>query len=138
LIHFLWYKLFNQDAQSFSVSEGGLADRIRHLVEAMNRLELQITGEAEVLKDHYVKAAAAMPEDKNYFLSGMQTGSVVKSYLLTRKGIEVHGEGTVPIPEFIDNVLKFANHPKRKIEVLSDLVTHLQNIYALIGSQEAQ
>ena len=120
------------------MSEGGLGDRIRHLVEAMNRLELQITGEAEVLKDHYVKAAAAMPEDKNYFLSGMQTGSVVKSYLLTRKGIEVHGEGTVPIPEFIDNVLKFANHPKRKIEVLSDLVTHLQNIYALIGSQEAQ
>jgi hypothetical protein len=129
--------LLNQDAQSISVSEGA-ADRIRHLVEAMNRLELQIAGEAEILKDHYVKAAAAMQEDKNYFLSGVQTGSVVKSYLLTRKGIEVHGEGTVPIPEFIDSVLRFANYPKRKIEVLSELATHLQNIYALIGSQEAQ
>jgi hypothetical protein len=119
------------------VSEG-VADRIRHLVEAMNRLELQIAGEAEILKDHYVKAAAAMPENKNYFLSGVQTGSVVKSYLLTRKGIEVHGEGTVPIAEFIDSVLRFANYPKRKIEVLNELATHLQNIYALIGSQEAQ
>jgi hypothetical protein len=97
----------------------GMADRIRHLVEAMNRLELQIAGEAEILKDRYIKAAAA-------------------SYLLTRKGIEVPGEGTVQIPEFIDSVLKFANYPKRKIEVLSDLATHLQSIYVLIGSQEAQ
>ena len=116
----------------------GMGDRVRHLVEAMNRLELQIAGEAEVLKDHYVKAAAAMPEDKNYFLNGVQTGSVVKSYLLTRRGVEVPGEATIPVPEFIDSVLKFANYPKRKIEVLGDLATHLQNIYALIGSQEAQ
>lgn len=116
----------------------GVADRIRHLVEAMNRLELQIASEVEILKDHYVKASAAMPEDKNYFLNGVQTGSVVKSYLLTRKGIEVPGEGIIPIPEFIDSVLKFANYPKRKIEVLNDLATHLQHIYAMIGSQEAQ
>ena len=117
----------------------GMADRIHHLVEGMNRLELQIAGEAEVIKDHYVKAAAAMPEDKNYFLNGVQTASVVRSYLLTRKGVEVPGEGTIPIPEFIDSVIKFANYPKRKIEVLNDLATHLQNIYALIGSpQEAQ
>jgi hypothetical protein len=119
------------------VSEG-ISDRIRHLVEAMNRLELQIASEAEVIKDHYVKAAAAMPEDKNYFLNGVQTGSVVKSYLLTRRGIEVPGEATIQIPEFIDSVLKFANYPKRKIEVLNDLVIHLQGIYALIGSHEAQ
>jgi hypothetical protein len=116
----------------------GMGDRVRHLVEAMNRLELQIAGEAEVLKDRYVRAAAAMPEDKNYFLNGVQTGSVVKSYLLTRRGVEVPGEATIPVPEFIDSVLKFANYPKRKIEVLGDLATHLQNIYALIGSQEAQ
>ncbi|HXV45816.1 MAG TPA: hypothetical protein VD736_04005 [Nitrososphaera sp.] len=116
----------------------GMGDRVRHLVEAMNRLELQIAGEAEVLRDHYVKAAAAMPEDKNYFLNGVQTGSVVKSYLLTRRGVEMPGEATIPVPEFIDSVLKFANCPKRKIEVLGDLATHLQNIYALIGSQEAQ
>jgi hypothetical protein len=79
-----------------------------------------------------------MPEDKNYFLNGVQTGSVVKSYLLTRRGIEVPGEATIPIPEFIDSVLKFANYPKRKIEVLGDLATHLQSIYTLIGSQQAQ
>ena len=116
-----------------------MADRIHHLVEGMNRLELQIAGEAEVIKDHYVRAAASMPEDKNYFLNGVQTASVVRSYLLTRKGVEVPGEGTIPIPEFIDSVIKFANYPKRKIEVLNDLATHLQNIYALIGSpQEAQ
>jgi hypothetical protein len=116
----------------------GIAYRIRRLVEAMNRLDLQVAAEAEVLKDHYVKAAASMPEDKNYFLNGVQTGSVVKSYLLTRRGIEVPGEGTLQIPEFIDNVLKFANYPKRKIEVLNDLATHLQGIYVLIGSQEVQ
>ncbi len=115
----------------------GIANRIHHLVEAMNRLELQIANETEVLKDHYVKAAAAMPEGKNYFLNGVQTGSVVKSYLLTRRGVEVPGEGIIQIPEFIDNVLRFANYPKRKIEVLNDLATHLQNVYALVGSQEA-
>ena|SRR5688572_29273084 len=116
----------------------GIADRINRLVEALNRLELQIASEAEVLKDRYVKAAEAMPEDKNYFLNGVQTGSVVKSYLLRHKGIEVPGEGTIQIPEFIDSVIKFANYPKRKIEVLNDLATHLQGIYAMIGSQEAQ
>jgi hypothetical protein len=116
----------------------GMSDRIRHLVEAMNRLDLQITAEAEIIKDQYVKAMSAMPEDKNYFLNGVQTGSVVKSYLLTRRGIEVPGEATIQIPDFIDSVLKFANYPKRKIEVLGDLATHLQNVYTLIGSQEAQ
>lgn len=116
----------------------GMVDRIRHLVEAMNRLELQIASEVEAIKDQYAKAAAAMPEDKTYFLNGVQTGSVVKSYLLTRKGVEIPGEGTVQIPEFIDSVIRFANYPKRKIEVLSDLATHLQNVHAMIGSQEAQ
>lgn len=116
----------------------GIADRVHRLVEALNRLELQIAGETEVLKDQYVRAAAAMPEDKSYFLNGVQTSSVVKSYLLTRRGIEVPGEGAVQIPEFIESVLRFASHPKRKIEVLNDLVAHLQNIYTMIGSQEAQ
>jgi hypothetical protein len=63
---------------------------------------------------------------------------VVKSYLLTRRGIEVPGEGTTPVPEFIDNVLRFANYPKRKIEVLTDLEDHLNKIYTLIGSQQVQ
>jgi len=115
-----------------------LSDRIHHLVEAMNKLELEIGAEAEAVKGLYAKAATAMPEDKSYFLSGVQTGSVVKSYLLTSRGVEVHGEGIVPIPEFIDSVMKFANYPKRKIEVLNDLAIHLQNIQAMASSQEAQ
>jgi len=115
----------------------GVGDRIRRLVEQMNKLEIEITNEADAIKGLYAKAAAAMPEDKSYFLNGIQTGSVVKSYLLTSRGVEVHEEGAVPIPEFIDSVMRFANYPKRKIEVLSDLAAHLQNIYALIASQEA-
>jgi hypothetical protein len=113
-------------------------ERIRRLSEAMGRLELEITHETEALKEQYSRASAAMPEDKNYFLNGVQTGSVVKSYLLTRNGIEVPGESTIAIPDFIDSVLRFANYPKRKIEVLSDLAAHLQNVYKMIGAQEAQ
>jgi hypothetical protein len=113
-------------------------DGMRRLAEAMNKLEQEIADEAEIIKDQYVKASAAMPEDKSYFLNGVQAGSVVKSYLLTRRGIEVPGEGTIPVPEFIDSVLRFANYPKRKIEVLSDLTGHLQKAYSMIGSQEAQ
>src|SRR5690606_15049304 len=113
-------------------------DRIKNLVELMNRLEIQIATEVESIKEQYSKAAASMPEDKSYFLNGVQTSPVVKSYLLTRRGIEVPGETTIPVPEFIDSVIRFANYPKRKIEVLSDLSAHLQNIYGLIGRQEAQ
>ena len=90
------------------------------------------------LKDTMAKIAAAMPEDKSYFLNGVQAGSVVKSYLLTRRGIEVPGESTIQIPEFIDSVIRFASYPKRRIEVLSDLAGHLQGIRALIGAHEAQ
>ena len=133
MVRFLEYNFLMHDGQMFSVTEG-----IHHLVEAMNRLELQIASEAEALKDHYARASATMQEDKNYFLNGVQTGSVIKSYLLTSKGVEVPGEATIQVPEFIDSVLRFANYPKRKIEVLTDLAAHLQNIYAMIGSQEAQ
>lgn len=114
------------------------AEGIRRLVEAVNRLELEIAGETEIIKARYAKAADDMPEDKSYFLNGIQAGSVVKSYLLTRRGIEVPGEGTTPVPEFIDSVLRFANYPKRKIEVLTDLEDHLNKIYTLIGSQQVQ
>jgi hypothetical protein len=114
------------------------ADRIQRLVETMNRLELQIAAEVELIKERYAKAAAAMPDGKSYFLNGVQAGSVVKSYLLTRRGVEVPGESTIQIPEFIDSVIRFANYPKRKIEVLTDLAAHLQGVYALVETQEAQ
>jgi hypothetical protein len=84
------------------------------------------------MKEQYVRASHAMPDGKSYFLSGVQTGPVIKSYLLTRQGIEVPGEETMQIPEFIETVLRFANYPKRKIEVLSDLLSHLQSIYLMI------
>jgi hypothetical protein len=34
---------------------------------------------------------------------------------------------------FIDNVLRFANYPKRKIEVMKDLAMHLQKISQMIS-----
>lgn len=115
-----------------------LTQRIRRLVDGMNKLELEIASATDAIKECYVNASTAMPEDKSYFLSGVQTASVVKSYLLTRRGIDIPGEGTMEIPEFIESVLRFANCPKRKIEVLSDLSTHLENIYAMIQREDTQ
>lgn len=120
------------------MAEETVNEGMRRLRESMSKLEQEIAIEAEAMKGYYMRAAIAMPEDKSYFLNGIQTSSVVKSYLLTPKGIEVHEEGVIPISDFIDNVLRFANHPNRKIEVLGDLATHLQNIYAMIGSQQTE
>jgi hypothetical protein len=115
-----------------------ITQRIRGLVEEMGKLELEIASATDAMKECYVKASSAMPEGKSYFLNGVQTGSVVKSYLLTSRGIDIPGEGSMQIPEFIESVLRFANYPKRKIEVLSDLsndtegrnpVTVYQNIW---------
>jgi len=41
-----------QNRQLVSVAQG-IAHRIRHLVEAMNRLDLQIKGEVDVIKDYH-------------------------------------------------------------------------------------
>jgi hypothetical protein len=109
-----------------------ITEKVRRLVDALNKLELEITTVTDMMKDYYVRASHAMPEDKSYFLNGVQTGSVIKSYLLTRRGIEVPGEETVQIPDFIECVLRFANYPKRKIEVLSDLLAHLEAIHLVI------
>ena len=115
-----------------------VTEKIRLLVDGMSKLELEIASATDVIKDYYVRASAAMPEDKTYFLNGVQTGSVVKSFLLTRRGVDIPGEETMAIPEFIDSVLRFANYPKRKIEVLSDLSVHLEKIYAIIEGDEIQ
>ena len=56
-----------------------------------------------------------------------------KSYLVTFEGIEVLGEEAIPIPIFIDNVVRFANYPKRKIEILKELAIHLEGIRRLIA-----
>jgi hypothetical protein len=113
-----------------------ITEKVRRLVDALNKLELEITIVTDTMKDYYVRASHAMPEDKSYFLNGVQTGSVIKSYLLTRRGIEVPGEETIQIPDFIECVLRFANYPKRKIEVLSDLLAHLDAIHLMIQKAE--
>ena len=108
-----------------------ITEKINVLVESLNKLELEITIATDVMKEYYVKASYSMPDGKSYFLNGVQTGPVVKSYLLTRQGIEVPGEESMQIPEFIENVLRFANYPKRKVEVLGDLLAHLEKIHLL-------
>jgi hypothetical protein len=113
-----------------------ITEKISLLVESLNKLELEITIATDVMKEYYVKASYSIPDGKSYFLNGVQTGPVVKSYLLTRQGIEVPGEEMMQIPDFIENVLRFANYPKRKIEVLCDLLTHLEKIHLM--NQEAE
>jgi hypothetical protein len=106
--------------------------RINNLINGMALLEEEISNTAEIIKEEYNKASSAMMETQNYFLNGIQDGQPSKSYLLTRKGIEVLGEEVISIDIFIDNVLNFANYPKKKIEALKDLAMHLQKIYQMI------
>lgn len=108
-----------------------VTEKISLLLDSLNKLDLEITITTDVIKDYYIRASHDMPDGKSYFLNGVQTGPVVKSYLLTRQGIEVPGEEMMQIPEFIESALRFANYPKRKIEVLSDLLVHLQKIHEM-------
>src|SRR3712207_9214579 len=89
-----------------------ITEKIRLLVDSLNKLELEIALATDVMKEYYIRASHDMPDGKSYFLNGVQTGPVVKSYLLTRQGIEVPGEETMQIPEFIESVLRFANFPR--------------------------
>ncbi len=100
--------------------------RVNELVKRMNLLEDNIAVETEYIKEMYVHASKSMSESQHYFLNGIQATPVAKSYLLTKKGIEVVGEEAIPIPAFIDQVLIFANYPKKKIEVLMVLAKHLE------------
>jgi hypothetical protein len=113
-----------------------ITEKIGRLVDALNKLELEIAIVTDVMKEYYGRISHDMPDGKSYFLNGVQTGPVVKSYLLTRHGIEVPGEEIMQIPEFIESVLRFANYPKRKIEVLSDLSVHLDSINLMIQKAE--
>jgi hypothetical protein len=108
--------------------KGNYSKRIDLLVARMKVMEEDIDKEIELLKQYYVEAANLMSESQNYFLNGIQSGPIAKSYLLTRRGIEVIGEEVIPIPSFIDSVIRFANYPKRKIEVLVALAKHLEKI----------
>jgi hypothetical protein len=103
-------------------------ERINQLVDRMKLMEEDIEKVTKLLEQEYVEASSSMPESQNYFLNGVQAAHIAKSYLLTRKGIEVLGEEIIPIPNFIENVIRFANYPKRKIEVLATLANHLKKI----------
>ena len=106
---------------------------ISELADEINTIEQQITYQTEILKELFVKSSSAMKESQNYLLAGIQIAPISKSYLLTGKGIEVVGEEVIPIPEFIENVVHFANYPNKKIEVLKELATHLQKINQMIA-----
>ena len=108
-----------------------IMEGISRLVEKMKLIEEDIEKEAQILKQEYVKASTSMPESQNYFLNGIQAAHIAKSYLMTRRGIEVLGEDIIPIPTFIDSVIQFANYPKRKIEVMVSLAKHLEKINEL-------
>jgi hypothetical protein len=100
--------------------------RVNELVKRMSLLEESIGVETEYIKGLYVKASKSMSDTQHYFLNGIQASPVAKSYLVTKKGIEVVGEEAIPIPTFIDEVLNFANYPIKKIEVLMVLAKHLE------------
>lgn len=109
-----------------------IMEGINRLVERMKLMEEDIEKETESLKQEYIKASNSMPESQNYFLNGIQAAHIAKSYLMTRRGIEVLGEDVIPIPTFIDSVIQFANYPKRKIEVMVSLAKHLEKINELV------
>ena len=90
--------------------------RVNELVKRMGQLEENIAVEIEYVKEVYSKASRAMSESQHYFLNGVQASPVTKSYLLTKKGIEVVGEEAIPISAFIDQALDFANYPKRRLK----------------------
>ena len=100
--------------------------RVNELVKRMSVLEDSIAVETEYIKEVYAKASKSMSESQHYFLNGVQASPVAKSYLLTKKGIEVVGEEAIPISTFIDEVLNFATYPKKKIDVLMVLSKHLE------------
>jgi hypothetical protein len=109
-----------------------IMEGINRLVERMKLMEEDIEKETESLKQEYIKASNSMSESQNYFLNGIQAAHIAKSYLMTRRGIEVLGEDVIPIPTFIDSVIQFANYPKRKIEVMVSLAKHLEKINELV------
>jgi hypothetical protein len=107
--------------------------RISQLLDKMTLLEGDIAEEFEILKEKYLKASSSMPDTQTYLLAGIQANPTSKSYLLTNKGIEVLGEEPTPLTAFLDNVIRYANWPKRKIEVLMELANHLQKIIEMIN-----
>ena len=108
---------------------------INELNDKMKIIENEITVQTEILKDLFLKFSLSMKQSQNYLLTGIQMAPISKSYLVTFRGIEVLGEDTIPIPIFIENVIHFANYPKRKIEVLKELAIHLEGLRSMIETE---
>lgn len=106
---------------------------ISELTEKIDQIEKDIQQDTNKVIEEYKSISEKMNENHSYFLSGIQYGLPGKSYLLTSKGIEVLGEETIEISKFINDVINFANNPKRKIEILRDLVTHLHKAIETIN-----
>lgn len=109
-------------------------NQISELNDKMKIIEEEIKVQTEILIELFSKFSLSMKESQNYLLTGIQTAPVSKSYLVTFRGIEVLGEETIPIPTFIDNVIRFANYPKRRIEVLKELAIHLDGLRSMIAT----
>ena len=101
---------------------------INQLTKKIDIIEEDIKNTTKKIINDYKMISSDMNQNQSYFLSGVQSRMPAKSYLLTYKGIEVLGEEVIDIEEFINEVITFANNPKRKIEVIRDLVTHLDKI----------
>jgi hypothetical protein len=111
-----------------------LLECINELTKKINQIENDIQNATAIVIKEYRITTEKIDENQSYFLSGIQYGIPGKSYLLTSKGIEVLGEETIEIGEFINQVINYANNPTRKIEVLKDLVTHLQKFLESINN----
>ena len=113
-----------------------LFDCINSLNLKIDEIEKEIQIQVEKIITEYKKYSTHLRENETYFLSGIQYGVPLKSYLITSKGVEVLGEEVIEIGEFIKEVINFANNPKRKIEVLKDLVTHLQKFQEITTAKK--
>lgn len=114
-----------------------LLECINELTEKINQIENDIQNAIGIVIKEYRTTSEKMDENQSYFLSGIQYGIPGKSYLLTAKGIEVLGEETIEIDIFITQVINYANNPSRKIEVLKDLVTHLQKFLETMNNRSS-
>ena len=96
------------------------------MIEVINRRILELT---EKVKERYLVSSSTMAVNQNYLLSGIQRSPSPKNYIITTKGIEVVGEQEItPVSVFLDGVIQFATEPNRKIEVLKELIKHLQKM----------
>jgi hypothetical protein len=96
------------------------------MIEVINQRILELT---EKVKERYLVSSSTMAVNQNYLLSGIQRSPNPKNYIITTKGIEVVGEQEItPVSVFLDGVIQFATEPNRKIEVLKELIKHLQKM----------